>query len=256
MIQNNDFDKKLLDTIKEKKMFPKPRWRFMLKNYFIWIAGGLSLILGATSVSLIIYVGRFDDWSIYQKIGKGIPKFILLGIPFFWLLCLALFVYLVYLNFKKTKTGYRYSIFAILMGAISLSVLFGFVFYYTGLSRRIDDIFGRKAPFYDRINPHIRLWSKPEEGRLSGLVLSKDDDFVMVVDRLGKEWEVSSKDFYNREEIQIGESVRFVGEKISNNKFRAAEILPVRSGRGYYERFKPKFPQDRRDRFILPRPLP
>ncbi|MFH0854428.1 MAG: hypothetical protein V1891_02970 [bacterium] len=251
MIQNNDFDKKLLDAIKDKKIFPKPKWKFLFKKFIIWIAGILSLLLGAIAVSLIIYISKFDDRGVFRRIGKGIPEVILLSVPFFWILCLALFIFLVYLNFKKTKTGYRYSILAIIASAIFLSVLLGAVFYRAGLSMKIDDILGRKAPFYDRIiNPHIQFWSKPEEGRLSGLILSKGDNFLTVVDKLKQEWNVSFKNFQNFDNIKAGVPARFIGKKLSVNEFEAFEILPMRSGRGFYDRFRPKFlSPDRHDKF-------
>lgn len=256
MIQDNNFGEKLLETIKEKHILPKPRWQFLFKNYVIWTIGAFALFIGAIATSLIIYMLRTDDWEVYKKIDNGLWEFVLLAIPFFWVFILALFVMVVYFNFKKTKKGYRFSAPVILLTAIIFSILLGTIFYVSGMGKEIDDILGQKAPLYDRlINPHMNFWFMPEAGRFSGLVVKKiDEDKFTVVDRPGKEWSLIISDVNKLKfPVMIGMPIRAIGEKISENEFEAKEILPVGPGRGFYRRLRPNFSGEGANR--LPPPV-
>lgn len=244
MINNNQFDQKLLDQIKDKKISPKPKWAFAAKNYVIWLIGLLSLLLGSLSVSLAMHMLRFNDWSSSERIHKGAPEYLLLAIPFFWIICLIVFTVLVYYNFKNTKKGYRYSSALIILAAVAGSILLGNAFYFTGLGQKIDDALSERAPFYDRIiNPRVRFWSNPEEGRLAGLIVKQtgEDNFI-IIDLSKHEWLVYAQGAKQPPEdmIIIGKPARFLGQKLSDNEFKAEEILPMmRSGRRFFNRFGP-----------------
>lgn len=259
MIQDKNFDQELLDKIKDKKIEPKPKWQFLLKDYIIWVAGFISLLIGAIAVSLVIHMIFSDDLNIYRRFGKVQPlEFLLLSVPFFWLLCLLIFIALVYYDIKHTKKGYRYSAPIILVITIIASIVLGTGFYYFGFGQKIDDILGQRAPFYDRIiNPHIRFWSNPEGGRLSGLVVAQTPESkIILVDEGGKEWSVSLEDTKRdvKPDIKNGKPMRFLGQKTSDYEFKALEILPVNVGRGYFKRFKTRFPkQEGMNRGRMPR---
>lgn len=242
MIQDNQFDEKLLEQIKEEKISPKPRWKFIAKNSVFWILGASCLFLGSIAVSLAMHMLRSNDWSIYERIHKGAPKFLLLAIPFFWLACLIVFIVFVFYNFKNTKKGYRYSALLILLAAAAGSAVLGGAFYFMGMGEKIDDVLSQNAPFYDRvINPRVRFWFNPEEGRLAGLIVAQiaEDEFI-VIDQLKHEWTVSAQGAKRPPEnmIIIGKPARFLGQKISDNEFKAEEILPMmRAGRKFFNRF-------------------
>ena len=49
--EQSDFDRRLLDKMKADGLSPKPRWRFLLQNYVIWISGALALLIGAAATT-------------------------------------------------------------------------------------------------------------------------------------------------------------------------------------------------------------
>ncbi len=243
---NADFENKLLAKIKKDKISPKPRWQFLLQDSAIWLAGVVALIIGAAAISVMIYLFKFNDWEIYDQTKKTFLEFFILTLPYFWFVFLGIFVFVIYYNFKHTKKGYRYSSILLAGASILLSIILGSVFYVSGLGEQLDNILGRQAPFYDRIiNRHIDFWSQPEEGRLSGVVIGKDENSeYILVDRGREEWLVNAENSepYSGAVIIIGQPIRLLGEETGDHAFRADKILPVNAGRAFFHDFNGPMP--------------
>ncbi len=255
IIEDKNLSQEILSNIKEHKIAPRPRWQFLFRNYFLWTIGFLALFFGAVSISLIIFMLRYNEWSSYSRLGGGPLDFLLLVVPIFWIISLAIFVILVYFNFKKTKHGYRFKPLLIVSGAIAISVILGFAFFSLGMGQRIDAVLGRRAPLYDSlINPGMRFWSNPEAGRLSGLLVYQESEgnFILV-DNNNIEWHVNyieSNDEKLAEAkkngmiddetliIAAGQPVRFIGEITAEKEFKAKEMVPFHPGREFFYRFE------------------
>lgn len=238
---DNRFDEKLIAKIKNAKLFPKPRWQFLLKNYVVWVSGISALIIGALAVSVMIYLLKYNDWDIYYQTKKSFWEFFILTLPYFWFIFLGIFVFIVFYNFKHTKRGYRYSSFLLASVSVILSIFFGFIFFTAGVGEKLDDVLGRQAPFYDSVfNRHVDFWSQPADGRLSGIIISQSDKTeFLLIDRSQEEWLIEAENAKSHagEEIVVGQPINLLGEKIGDNIFRVDEILPVRAGRGFLRRF-------------------
>ncbi|MFH1565392.1 MAG: hypothetical protein ABIC82_06190 [bacterium] len=245
MINNEKFDQEILGKIKEKKSGQKSKWHFLLKNYVIWAVGVLALIIGGLAFSVIIYLLKYNDWSAYKQINRSFFEFILLTLPYFWVLFLALFVLIVNYDIKRTKKGYRYPLPILVAASITISILLGGIFFRFGLGEVIDDVLGERAPFYEKIfNRQADFWSHPEEGRLAGFVLSKNSDTEFVIlDIKQNEWKVQLEQNENfpSVEIKIGHPIRVAGSKLEENIFSAEMIMPaVPPGRRFFMRHKNK----------------
>lgn len=223
-----------MDKIKEKKVRPKARWRFLLKNYVIWSLGVLALLSGGLAFSLVIYLMWHQDWGIYQEITDSFWKFALLAMPYFWIIILVLFITAVNYNFKHTKKGYRYPLALIVALSVVASSVLGAIFFRAGAGRAIDDYLGERAPFYTEIfNRRPRLWVQPEDGRLAGLIISREaEEAYNLIDRERREWLIIEVE----EPVEIGRPVRIVGEQTGPNIFRAETVMPFGPGRGIFMR--------------------
>lgn len=255
IIEDKNLSEEILTNIKDHKITPRPRWQFLFKNYFIWTIGFLALFFGAVSISLIIFMLRYNEWSSYSRLNSGPIESLLLVVPIFWIISLLIFVILVYFNFKKTKHGYRYRPLLVVAVAIVISIILGLGFSVLGMGQKIDALLGRRAPLYDSIiNPRLRFWSNPDAGRLSGLVVSEDlkDNFI-VVDNNNIEWQVNYVESNDEKlmeakkkgvsddelsSIAVGRPVRFLGKKSGDKKFIAKEIIAFHSGRDFFYRFE------------------
>jgi heme/copper-type cytochrome/quinol oxidase subunit 2 len=243
MTLDNKFGEEILHKIKDEKLQPKPRWQFLLKDYVVWAVGGLALFLGSAAMSLIFYMASHEDIGAYQRAGGKPLEILFLVVPFFWLLCLAFFVFIVWYNVKHTKKGYRYPLPIMLAVIIGASVLLGGIFYAIGFGEKVDDELGRRAPFYDRVmNPHVDFWSQPERGRLMGMIISQNgDNEYVLVNREREEWKLLTTDAKQLAgiKIEVGRPINVLGKVSDDNIFQVTEILPAMPGKGFFEHLEP-----------------
>lgn len=240
MNSNNGLAKKILNKIEAKHLAPKPRWHFLLKNCVVWGFGSASLIIGGVTFSVIIFLLRNNDWRIYSRMGDSLAGKIMLTLPYFWILCLGAFILLAYYNVKHTKKGYRYSLLLVVGITVAGSMLLGGLLFGAGMGQAIDDVLGKKAPYYTKVfNRQMGLWSAPEQGRLAGMVIAvaTNTEFLLLdLERL--EWTVMHQQalISSPAKIEVGCPVRLVGKQVQANLFQAYEILPMGPGRAFMKR--------------------
>jgi len=254
MISNDKFDQELLGKIKDEKIIFKSKRYFFLRNYMIWLAGFLALMIGGLAISVMMYLMSHNDWSIYSQISQGLLEFLFLTLPYFWIFFLTFFIFIVYYNIKHTKKGYSYSLSVIMIVSIAGSVVLGGLFFKIGLGHLIDNVLGDQVPLYTTIfNRQIDFWSHPEDGRLVGFVLSKiDDSEFVILDISQKEWRIqytpllASSQIEEKSnilesdvfKIEIGMPIRIFGKKISEDIFGAKKIMQMVPGKKFFMRQK------------------
>ncbi|MFH1661737.1 MAG: hypothetical protein ABIA02_01415 [Candidatus Falkowbacteria bacterium] len=226
-----DLTKIILDKIKKDRINPKPRWQFLLKDYFIWILSFLFLIIGSFAVSVIIFLVKNNDWDIYEHVNNSFLEFALSSLPYFWIALLIIFILSSYYNFKHTKKGYKYQFYFVIAGGILFSILFGILLFNFGAGPGIDNIFTENISFYEKmVNKRKTRWTSDEKGFLAGKVIS---DYEMnkfqILDLRERIWDVENKECWDiKRNIILGDYLRIIGEKKGENIFEAHKIMPMR----------------------------
>ena len=232
-----ELSQEVLKKIEEKHIKPKPRWTFLLKDYAVWILGALALFSGGLAFAVVIYMVKNNDWEVYKNINGSLPQFVVLTMPYFWLIFLAVFILVAHYNFKHTKTGYRYRLPAVIGVSIVLSIGLGGFLYGAGVGRAIDDVLSENAPGFYRVfvNRRLDMWARPERGLLLGLIttVNNPQEFELL-DFERRTWAVSAFDAAMPPFIKIesGGRIKMIGEKTGENAFHAVMIMPVGPGRG------------------------
>lgn len=228
-----NISRQVLQKIKQEKIAPEPKWRFLLKDYVMWAFFGISILLGGLATAVIIFLTQNSGWEIYSQGQASWLKFILLNIPYFWLLFFALFIFAAYYNFYHTNSGYRYRFFYILLISVACSIMFGSVIYGVGLGEKIENIFYKRVPFYEEIMHHRQeVWQQPGRGFLVGDLLVEDKKIILV-DPMSNKWFLvfsSSSNFFSDD--LIGQRVRTFGKVIEPGMFQVKMIELLRPGMG------------------------
>lgn len=242
---SDNLGQKIIDKIQNTHLEPKPRWHFLLKNRLVWMAGALTLLIGAVAMSVIFYLVNNQDLSLYKQADASFISWLLLSLPYFWIFFLALFIYLLYYNIKHTKKGYRYHPALLITSSILFSILLGALFSTLGIGRHIDNVLSQRAPLYDRVfNPHINMWSQPEKGRLTGLIaIKQDNQHFILLDRNHSQWQVMHSG-QDDALVQVGQVIKLIGRIEDKNKFLAQDLLVMRPGREFFMRMRPPFATD------------
>lgn len=228
----SDLVKKTLEAIKQKHITPTPRWQFLLKDSFVWAGAGIMLVLGSLAVPVIIHMLVTNDWDVYEYLNGSFGQFVLLTLPYFWIVCLMLFSALAYYNIRHTKSGYRFHMLYVSIASITVSFLFGAALYGAGLGQIIDQKLADHIPFYEQIaRPRRLLWMQDQHGLLAGTVTGVvDEAHFILLDFRNKNWEVTYQIPAMMRQpfpfIQDGIRVRAIGQRIDDTHFAAHLLAP------------------------------
>lgn len=228
-----DLSKGVLEKIRKEGLKPRSKWHFMLKDYAVLFAFGLSILLGALAFSIMLHYWGVNDWDAYSRINDSLLAFALETMPYFWLVGFGLFLAVAYYNLKHTRTGYRLEFVKVVALNLALTFIIGCILYSLGAGKRFEDEFARKAPFYkdmrDRQNRDV--WFRPERGVIIGKVIGIDGDGEMfeLDDPREVVWTVDASDarIMRGFVIREGYMVKVFGVANAGNYFSAVEIRPL-----------------------------
>lgn len=213
---NSEIVDKVLNKIKEEQVKPTPRWQFVLHNWLIWSLGLMALLVGALAFSVIIFMEVNTELWLAPHVGRGRLTFLLVTLPYAWIILLVLFVLLADYQLRSTKHGYKWGILWITTGSMLASAVLGVLFYMAGIGQSLDRAFLSHVPYYETIgNRRSQIMLQPEMGVVGGVIINvvDDDDFEMrSVDRTL--WVVDSSDATLIGPVKIlpGEHVIVVGK--------------------------------------------
>lgn len=214
---------KVLKNIEQQNITPRPKWVFRLQDLAVWFSSAIFIMIGGFAFSVVIYMIKDSDWYVYQNMGSSLWGFLLLMLPYFWLIVLGILVAVANYNLKVTKKGYRFHLRTIVAFVMLASMIIGTALYYAGMGRAIDESFASRLPFYEefvnKMNRDRRLWMRPEHGLLAGMVISVSEDGKMLVSDFNNDvWRVVSSDATILQGRALGnkQAVKIVGQQIND----------------------------------------
>lgn len=227
-MSTKDFGNKVLETIKKENIKPKPRWEFLLKDYFLWALFIISVFVGSISVSIMIFMFS-TDMPAPPPHTDPIHSLVS-NIPYFWLLVLILFLVIAYLNFRYTKSGYRYNTLKVFLASIFLSLIFGSTLHFIGLSHIAERATYERLPFYKNVMEHrAEQMMSPEDGRLGGMLLGQKDNVLELKSFGGQVWLVDiasiEKEKLSALNLEPGIRIMILGDQVSENEFVAEQVM-------------------------------
>ena len=232
-MSENKISQKILATIKEKHIKPKPKWEFLLKSYLIWTLFGFCLVVGALSASVVIYLLVNNDWDLYRYASGSFFEFFFITLPYFWLFIFVLFIAVAYYNFKHTKKGYLTSLGKVIGICLFLSFLLGGLIYAAGFGKMLDNALSENFSYYNDFLEHRRqIWNQPGKGMLAGTIIKIESERFNLLDLIGEERCVDclNKHICNLAEINIGKNVKVLGESVESECFKGRLLRVWREG--------------------------
>lgn len=226
-----DLGNKVLEKIKAEKIEPKPRWQFLLKDYFIWLVFITAVVVGGIAFCVILHIFSANDWDIYQNLGRSRLTHVLLSFPYVWLVLLGLFLALAHYNYRHTKRGYCCGTYWIVVLSVAGSLVLGIILHLGGTGKIMENTLFARIPLYQKVSCcHYRkdIWTQPEKGLLGGRILNVKNDFEFDLEDFGGFiWVVernSQTILRNPVVIIKNENVKLIGEKKGEKRFWAKEI--------------------------------
>lgn len=240
--------KSTISKIKQEKIKPEPRWKFLVKKYSVWLAFAVGLFLGAVSLAMALDWTSQLDWNIYNFSKPSLFFSIFRFIPYLWIILVIGFIALAFFDLRKTESGYKFSYRKMILILFGGLILISAVFFSFGLGKRFHGMVSEKVPFY---GDHMMMtkqnqWMRPQEGFLAGKIVSKNKNDWEIRDFRGEKWMIivdEKTKVMPMVVVSEGEMIKVIGEEIEQQKFRALEVRPW-MGRGMN-----KNPQQRMEDF-------
>lgn len=212
----------VLERIEKEHVQPMPKWQFVLYEYGIWCLWGLSVVIGAIAVAVMVFVSMHAGFAFYEATHETPLSFFIEVLPYLWIMIFIVMAVLAYSNMRKTKKGYKYPLWQILMSSLFFSVLGGIVLHYAGVGYLIDHAMGSKMPMYPSFEAtELRMWQMPEEGRIVGRIEEKQpmDAFVRFVDIDDNQWLLNTQELMSEDiaTLQSGKRVKVLGVVTSSS---------------------------------------
>lgn len=224
-----------MDAIKREHIEPVPRWHFMLKDYVLWSAFFVSVLLGSVSVGMAM--DSFSrHWNIYSHLKGSLGGFVLMVFPYAWAGLLVGFLALAYCDWKHTRHAYRHRTYMVVLASVVASVALGGAGQALGFGKQFDRAMRHAMPVYKQAveEKEKAIWSNPEIGTLAGEIKEAvQEDVVIVEDFRGREWQVRCEKCGVREdegadqgdgEKSERKKVKMLGKKESEKGFVAEKV--------------------------------
>ncbi len=147
-----NLEDKILNKIKKEGIRPKSRLVFVFKNIFFWFLTIFSIFVGGLSFALVFYKIS-GDYYIFNQILKddfNLSEIFIFLLPTFWIILLFIFLFLAFLNYRKTRFFYRYNWTLVISIIIIISMILGIVFFHFGLARKTEEFSEKYLPFYSK----------------------------------------------------------------------------------------------------------
>lgn len=219
----------LIEKIRKGKYKPLPRWHFSLKNLIALLMFLFAIGFGSLAFSIILFAIQQIDFNLVQHMSHSWIEFVLVLVPFFWIACLVILLFISFFSFRKLKKGYKFKTLVLIGYCTALSISFGTIFFISGGAKWLENCFADKINMYEGVmDKKIKIWSAPEKGNLSGTVETVDDSTLTLIDFNLRKWTVDfhDADIITFRGIVAGEKIKIIGMMTSHDSFVAEKIRP------------------------------
>lgn len=220
---------RLIQTIKERRIRPVPKFLFTGRELLLWGVFALSALLGAAAFSVILFSIQQTDFYLLQHSSHSRLEMLLSLLPFVWVAFLLVFLGLSMFSFRNSRRGYKWRLTQLAAYSFGFSVLLGTFFFLAGGAARLERAFDVRVSIYQSIEEKkIKLWSMPEQGYLSGIIETVEADEMTIRDFNGKIWAVDISNAFIAPALALdaGEQVKMTGRMITEGQFDAEGIRP------------------------------
>lgn len=222
---------RILNRIKIQHVRPTPRSFFKARDYMLWVLLGIFIVALSLGSSMVIFLINGIDRGLFARLGLSIPQKVFYSIPYFWIAATIIIAVIAFINFRRTRHGYRITTKQLAIMTALAAIGFGSIIYVFNISKYIDRAAIENIPLYSSMVPfNTSHWFDPEHGLLSGSVKVKNSNNNFTLrDQNFDLWSVVGNDVSIRPEdfkFNSGDRVKLIGKKTSDLHFTVLEIRP------------------------------
>ncbi len=230
-----DLKTQILTRIEKESVCPRSRLFFGSIECGVWALWGLTVLFGALSVAVTLFVVTFQQYSLYEATHASFFAFAVDVLPYLWIILFAAMVLFAVYNLRHTKNGYRYPLWKIVGSSLLVSLAGGSLLHLAGVGFNFDKQMGLFSKDYQsQEKRELALWQSPQEGRLVGAFLSAEDGvpqpLFVLEDVAGVRWATDVSELHELDTylLSTGKRVRVLGllEDVNPPTFHACVVFP------------------------------
>jgi hypothetical protein len=204
---DEELARRVLVTARERNLRPRSPWSVRSGQLARWTAVVVTVLSGALAFSLTIAA----LWPDGLRPGGLFVRYTWGLLPVLWIVFLLGFVGAGLWAFRHLRYGYRARGGLVLVGILGASLVLGASLYsVNGGFRAHRFLMGHVGAYSSLFEEQRRAqWSRPEEGRLSGIVTKIDSNDLRLRAWSGSEWSVHLENAIPR--FKAGDSLRLRG---------------------------------------------
>jgi hypothetical protein len=218
----------IVNKIKSEHISPDSKLKCEWKNYAYWSVLGVVSFFGALFFSLML-VNLTGVGSFYHLGLRKFIHFLVVMVPYFWIVLFVLAVTSGIISFRKTKFGYRSNTIFLVSSIVLIVSFLGILFHFSNAPRKLNDEIVRRAPeFQERfVLPKEERLINPEKGVVVGTVVKIRRGGFDIYTIQRDEWRIGfdrNTKMPKRDIINVGTRIIVIGEKRNGNLIQARAI--------------------------------
>gem|GEM_PF-1603515 len=232
-ISPSNLSERVLGKIESGETKVRPHSYFVARNYLLWSVAVAAVLLGAFSVSSIIFrLSNFHllvhkNTSVFNNIETAWEL-----VPLIWFVAFGLFAYLAYEEVRATKQGYKYKFSTLLLAMMVASVVLGFAFYSIGSGYVLDKMAARYVPFHPDVEMlGERAWERPQAGFIAGEIVEVSPESFILSGPDDSLWRVEYSEMLvknDKDLVQVGRRIGVMGGVLEESEiFIACSVSPL-----------------------------
>jgi len=230
-MENNEkqnIKSKVFSIIEKECLCPEPKWKARLSDYSLWVVSILSIIVGGFSFSLFLTEWAENDFDLFERMSGGFWQNFFGTLPYIWFLFIFIFLFYSFYFLKNTERCYRFERYWIISGSVLSGLLAGIVLHFAGVGRLSEDFFVMSIPRYHEFTGnHAARWMNPENGFLTGEIISVGTSTFVVTDLAERQWIITTRPLFpGNNLVSTGTRVKLVGDIRRDGTFEVEELRP------------------------------
>lgn len=179
---------KTLSRITKDDVQPVPKWVFVVKRILWHLATVASIVLAGLSMAMFYLEYVSFDYEMINRADQGSFGWLILALPWAWLGLFIILMVVAYLDFRKSRYGYRYRSGYLIIALAVCALLTGLVIQFTHWQERTSEVLAEYPVYNFVFSPRAQVWQKPDDCLLAGKVLDFKNDMIEVRDIQGRVW--------------------------------------------------------------------
>ena len=132
-----NWEEKIIKNIKKGKIKQEPKWLYLIKKSLLWLSFIITTFLSTFAFAYFLR-DVTDTFGKMHEI-KIQSSFFLSNLFWIWGIIFIIFIIVSLWNFKKTKNGFRYENYKIVLFSLLVSILLGTLLYNFQLKKKLNN---------------------------------------------------------------------------------------------------------------------